>query len=419
MSDGWHEVTLGGVTALALSGVDKHVIPGEADVRLCNYLDVYRNRRLTKDMEFARGSATAAEISRFTLRKGDVIITKDSETPDDIGVPSVVADELTGVVCGYHLALLRPGLRLLPHFLLHYLQGDAAKRHFLRTANGLTRFGLGLRAISSLPIRVPPPAEQAAIAGILDAVDTALERTRAAIERTRELRRALMRELLPPWIGLRDLTRSQQSEGIEEIVRAEVVTDICNGSTPSRLEGRYWREGTIPWLPTGKVHDRVITTAEEFVTEAALRECSIRLLPKGTVLVGMIGQGRTRGMSAYLDIGACINQNFGAFTPKSRSTLRVWGRWLFYFLDFHYSRVREIGGGTNQGALNCYLLKRLRLPLPSLDRQREVAAILDGVELLENARRKALAVWAELKKSLLHELLTGRVRVTSKAKPAA
>src|SRR5262249_49581634 len=150
-------------------------------------------------------------------------------------------------------------------------------------------------------------------ASILDAGDTAIERARAAIERARELKRALMSELLPPWIGFRNLSAEQIPREVKEVVRADVVCDVCNGSTPSRGESRYWRQGIIPWLATGKVHDRLITQADEFVTNAALQECSIRVLPKSTVLVAMIGQGRTRGMSAYLGIDACINQNFGAF----------------------------------------------------------------------------------------------------------
>ena len=305
-----------------------------------------------------------------------------------------------------------------PDFLYHALQ--RWRWCLQRVAQGTTFDAVTARHFGQLWVALPREVpEQTAIACILDAVDTALERTRAAVKRVRELRRALMQELLPPWIGLRELTGSQKPAGVEEIVRADVVTDVCNGSTPSRIEGRYWRQGTIPWLPTGKVHDRIITVADQFVTEVALRECSIRLLPRGTVLVGMIGQGRTRGMSAYLNIEACINQNFGAFTPRLVPTLLVWGKWLFYFLDFHYSRVREVGGGTNQGALNCHLLKRLRLPLPSLDRKKEVAAILDGVESLEKARLTALTLWGDLKKSLMHDLLSGRVRVRNEAKAAA
>ncbi|MFB8788367.1 MAG: restriction endonuclease subunit S [Potamolinea sp.] len=93
------------------------------------------------------------------------------------------------------------------------------------------------------------------------------------------------------------------------------VTDIENGTTPSREELKFWSEGTIPWLATGKVHDRFIYQADEFITEYALRVCSVRLLPIGTVLVAMIGQGLTRGKVAYLAFEASINQNFGAILP--------------------------------------------------------------------------------------------------------
>lgn len=308
---------------------------------------------------------------------------------------------------------------LSSEYFYRWLSMDQVQAYLSASSEGTTGLNnLSHSFFKAMAIPVPSPDEQAAIARVLDAVDTALEHTNAAAERARELKRALMQELLPPWIGFRELSAQQRPEGVDEIVRADAVTEVCNGSTPSRAEGRYWHEGTIPWLATGKVHDRTIGAADEFVTEAALRECSIRLLPAGTVLVGMIGQGRTRGMSAYMEIEACINQNFGAFTPKT-STPRVWGKWLFYFLDFHYSRVREVGGGTNQGALNCYLLKRLRLPLPAFDRQKEVAAILDGVESLERARHTALKRWDDLKKALMHDLLTGRVRVRPGAGVAA
>src|SRR2546425_564642 len=108
MPSPWSVVALGDAASIYCSGVDKHVVPGEQQVRLCNYLDVYRNRRLTREMQFSQGSATSGEIARFTLRKGDLLITKDSETPDDIGIPSLVVEELDRVICGYHLALLRP-----------------------------------------------------------------------------------------------------------------------------------------------------------------------------------------------------------------------------------------------------------------------------------------------------------------------
>src|SRR6202040_4188005 len=100
------------------SNVDKHTKDNEVPVLLCNYVDVYNNEFILPDMDFMSASATASEIERFTLRKGDVLITKDSESWDDIAVPALVASELEGVVCGYHLAIVRsfPG-KFHPRYL--------------------------------------------------------------------------------------------------------------------------------------------------------------------------------------------------------------------------------------------------------------------------------------------------------------
>jgi type I restriction enzyme, S subunit len=283
-----------------------------------------------------------------------------------------------------------------------------------RLASGTTFAEVSKRDIKSVWCALPATRdEQTAIVRALAAVDDAVAHCRTAAHAAHTLKRSLMHELLPPWIGLRQLGTRERPIDVEDIVRADAVADVGNGSTPSRADRRYWRRGEIPWLATGKVHDRVITEADEYVTDVALRECSIRLFPPGTVLLAMIGQGRTRGMAAYLDITACINQNFGAFAPKSDATPRVWGKWLFYFLDRHYASVRELGSGTNQGALNCYLLKRLRLPLPPLERQEEVARILDGVEAVELAHEATTAALLRLRNSLARELLTGHVRVAT------
>src|SRR5437762_5156681 len=174
MRNHWTTPKLGSVASVLASGVDKHVLPGETPVRLCNYLDVYRNRRLTKPYEFSPGSVTQSEAERFTIKKGDVIITKDSETPDDIGVPCLIADDFESTVCGYHLALIRPGDALNPSFLSYLFQSEAARRYFLAKAAGLTRFGLNARTIASLPIPLPAPHEQDAVARVLDAVEFAV-----------------------------------------------------------------------------------------------------------------------------------------------------------------------------------------------------------------------------------------------------
>ena len=105
--DDWEVKKLSEVSAIKPSNVDKKSQPDERPVKLCNYLDVYNNEYIDENIDFMEATATAAEIDKFLLHQGDVIITKNSETADDIAVPSVVAEELNNVLCGYHLALLQ------------------------------------------------------------------------------------------------------------------------------------------------------------------------------------------------------------------------------------------------------------------------------------------------------------------------
>ena len=109
----WDMRRLRTVAEMRVSNVDKHTIEGELPVRLCNYVDVYKHHRITPTMPFMTATASRDEIERFRLERGDVLITKDSETWDDIGVPSLVAESADDLLSGYHLALLRPTTEIL------------------------------------------------------------------------------------------------------------------------------------------------------------------------------------------------------------------------------------------------------------------------------------------------------------------
>jgi ATP-dependent DNA helicase RecG len=114
----------------------KKTYPDEIPVRLCNYTDVYYNQKITEDISFMMASVTEREIQRFKLQIGDVIITKDSESSDDITVPSYVAEELCDVVCGYHLAIIRPKNDLIHgSFLSQLLMTSVFNHRFVRIAS--------------------------------------------------------------------------------------------------------------------------------------------------------------------------------------------------------------------------------------------------------------------------------------------
>ena len=153
----WDVTTLGEVAEISFSTVDKKANDGEVRVELCNYTDVFYNRHIRCGMKFMAATATPVECARWTLRKGDVIFTKDSETPDEIGVPSLVTENMPNVLCGYHLGLARSHAGVVESsFLARVLASPSSRQQFARVANGVTRFGLTLDATRTLPIVLPP-----------------------------------------------------------------------------------------------------------------------------------------------------------------------------------------------------------------------------------------------------------------------
>lgn len=161
------------------SNVDKHAIEGEPPVLLCNYVDVYRNDRIEGSLPFMAATATAAQIEKLTLAAGDVLITKDSEEPTDIAVPSYVVEDLPGVVCGYHLAMLRArSADATGKYLYWVLRSTAAHTYFSGAATGVSRYALSVDDIGSLPLSLPSIVEQSRIAQRLDMLN---ERTKSGV----------------------------------------------------------------------------------------------------------------------------------------------------------------------------------------------------------------------------------------------
>jgi type I restriction enzyme S subunit len=167
--------------------VDKLHGENEKTVRLCNYTDVYYRRLITNDIEFMAGTATDDEIRKFSLRAGDVMFTKDSETFDDIGIPSVADAGLDNVVLGYHVMLARPGTKLHGPFLAWFFTPQRNRWQFEISAKGVTRFGMPQSGFKDAICSLPPLDEQRAIAEFLDAMDERINRYIAAKRRIIQL----------------------------------------------------------------------------------------------------------------------------------------------------------------------------------------------------------------------------------------
>ena len=165
---GWRLEKLKFYAEVRNSNVDKKTVDGEEPVRLCNYTDVYYNDRITPDLDFMEATATLDEIERFRLRQGQVILTKDSESWDDIGVPALVTEDMAGVLCGYHLTVFEPGAELDGGFLAWLCRSKPLNEQFQIAANGVTRYGLGQYPMRNAFVALPPLKVQLQIARFLD-----------------------------------------------------------------------------------------------------------------------------------------------------------------------------------------------------------------------------------------------------------
>ncbi|MER9864229.1 hypothetical protein [Mesorhizobium sp. M0185] len=176
----WQLRAIKRIADISFSSVDKHVYEHERQVRVCNYVDVYRNDRVTLATPFREGSVTEAEYASFALKAGDVLVTKDSEDWKDICVPCLVADDVPDAVCGYHLAVLRPNTEQISGKYLYFsLLAAPTTWQFHKAATGITRYGVGKNEIGTAVIPLPSICEQ-------DEICLALEEELASVDAAKD-----------------------------------------------------------------------------------------------------------------------------------------------------------------------------------------------------------------------------------------
>lgn len=196
----WEVRRLKYLADVRFSTVDKHSHSDEKQVRLCNYVDVYKHEYITNQFDFMIATATEAEIKRFTVEKGDVIITKDSETAEDIAIPALVIEDLENVICAYHLAHIKPNRKIIEsEFLFRLFQSKKINSHFEVAAKGVTRHGLSYDDINSVFLPYPNTLhEQNEIIQYIKTetrtLDIAISKAEREIELIKEYREAMIAE---------------------------------------------------------------------------------------------------------------------------------------------------------------------------------------------------------------------------------
>ena len=416
--EGWTETRLRFVANVSNSNVDKKSYEGQVPVRLCNYTDVYYNERIEPELEFMQATATPAEIKKFELREGDVIITKDSEDPTDIGVPALVLKDMPGVVCGYHLSVIRTSDPITAAFLQYSIMSHVNKAQLYVDTPGVTRFGLDQDAIRSILILLPPPEERRQIV-----------------------------EMLRKETGRIDGLIAQKARFIsvlndkEKAMIAHFVRRGIDASAPTKNSGVEWR-GDVPahWQRARmKNHFKqvkrqgfddltVLSVYREFgVIEKASRSDNINKTPEDLSKYQLVEPNdlAINKMKAWQ--GSMGISPFLGITSPDYVVMKPIGEHNPRYMH-HYLRARPMpwvyrlisnGIRTDQWRMEPEKFLELPIFLPPMDEQEAIAnridRELDRIRGLIEKTERSIALLKEKRAALITAAVTGKIDVRSAA----
>jgi type I restriction enzyme S subunit len=299
------------------------------------------------------------------------------------------------------------------NFLFYYLRLPDVRQEIAAKMEGTTgRQRIPKQVFANHLVPLPPLYEQRAIAHVLRTVQRAKEATERVIQATRELKKSLMRYLFtygPVSVEEAESVPLKETEiGLVpehwDVVKLGDVAKTASGGTPSRKNPEYFG-GKIHWVKSGELNDSLVSCTEETLTEMGIINSNARVFPKGTLLIAMYGA--TAGKVGILECEAASNQAVCAVFPQKILS----SNFLFYVFMYRRSKLLSERYGGAQPNISQTVIKAFNIPLPPLHEQHEIVRILQAVDKklqAEEARKQALEA---LFKTLLNNLMTGKIRV--------
>lgn len=300
------------------------------------------------------------------LVSGDILICAASGSADHIGKVALCTTDSDAYFGGF-MAVLRAAPQVLPAFLFHCLRTQAFRDHLQRSIAGANIHNLKASIVHAFHIPLPPLEIQQEIVDQFVGHQKVIDGSRQVLDNYKS--QIVVR---PDW----------RETPVGEVAK------IRSGGTPDRNNPDFWG-GNIPWIKTGQIDFNRITEAEEFITPAGLENSSARMVPAGTILMAMYGQGITRGRVAILDIDATTNQACAAIEVVSPAVDRDF---LYWSLAGKYEELRAISEarGGNQSNLNAQLIRDLKIALPDLPTQRAIVEELAAEQALMQGNRELI-----------------------------
>ncbi len=229
-------------------------------------------------------------------------------------------------------------------------------------------------------------------------LDKAVQHLRTAQQQLKTYRQAVLNH----WLN--------NDDGKWEMVKLGNIADVNTGSTPKRGNKDYWENGNIPWITSGETNNPYITKATEFITTKAIAETNCKIIAKGSLVIAMYGEGKTRGKCAELSIDATTNQALASITFTDSRMYKNFAKWFF---EKNYEDMRMLSSGGVQPNLNLGIIKNMILPLPPLSEQqrivKEIESRLSQATASETYIENALQQAEALRQSILKKAFSGEL----------
>ena len=407
---------LSDVAKVEISSVDKKTKAGETPVRLCNFTDVYHNWAITSDMAdtFMEASANTNEIEKFTIKKGQVAFTKDSETRDDIGIPTYIADNFENVLLGYHCALITPDeTKLCGKYLNAFMHSAYIQKYFENSASGSgQRYTLSLETLESMPLLLPSLAEQKRIGKIFTSLDKKIELN----HKINQNLEAMAKQLYDYWFVQFDFPNEEgkpyKSSGGKMVWNEKIKREIpidweilplfdavsVQYGFPFATE-QFTEEETD--VPVVRIRDILEGTTSAYSLEKADEKYHLN---EGDVLVGMDGNFH---MNFWHDNIAYLNQRCVRLRAHSDSTIS--SIQILHSIKPYIKAKEQNAKGSTVGHLSDKDLKGLYLIKPLKTRVFNSRKTLDGLLALVIENKKQILSLTKQRDELLPLLMNGQV----------
>lgn len=373
------------------------------------------------DFNYKRGYISLKDHERFkkkiSPKKDDIFIVKSGATTGNVGI--VNTEEIFDIWSP--LALIRCNKTLaIQKYIYFYLLSTLFKSQVEFNWSFGTQQNIGMGVIERIKVILPPVSEQQKIVEVLDKKTAQLDKVKSLLEeqiqKLKDYRASLIYETVTK--GL-DKTVPMKDSGIDWIGqvpqgwgsgKVKYFSQVSAGATPDRNNSLFWN-GNINWMSSGEVNQGIVKHTSETITDLALKRTSTKLLPNGTVMLALNGQGKTKGTAAVLAIESASNQSLASFIVDNKILNNMY---LYYFFVANYYNIRGLKGEDRDG-LNLQLVSNIVIPLFELEEQQKIVDFLDKktvqIDKLIQIKNEQIDNINKQRQTLIYDYVTGKRRV--------